>query len=167
MDYNTNFVKNVCCYIMSSNAVSGDSVIIHMDDQSSPKEADMEDVEITVNRHIRRNSGSFGGNTRSIDHMLAGIGEVSHPNVQALKPAADSEEPVSVDSQWNVGSCHCTKSLVVFVINVIFSSTVVVFCIIKLCSPTLTAGDKTLYLSLLTGTVSLYSPSPFQGKSKK
>lgn len=69
--------------------------------------------------------------------------------------------------EWTFGHMHITRSLIIFITNVIFSTTLIIFCILKLSHPSLTNNDKLLYVNILTSTVSLYSPSPFQNNRKK
>ena len=73
----------------------------------------------------------------------------------------------NVSRVWTVGNVQITRSLIIFIVNVIFSTTLIIFCIIKLSHPMLSNNDKLIYLNILSSTVSLYSPSPFQNNRKK
>lgn len=62
-------------------------------------------------------------------------------------------------------SCHdgiISKSLVIFIAQFLLSISVVIVSIVKLFTGSV--DERTLYISLLTGTVSLYMPSPMISK---
>lgn len=73
-------------------------------------------------------------------------------------PSDDSTK----SAKW---SCHdgvVSKSLVIFIAQFLLSISVIIVSIVKLFTGTV--DERTLYISLLTGTVSLYMPSPMISK---
>jgi hypothetical protein len=116
------------------------------------------DIEYTTSRHIRNNS-------RDIDNEI--ISKIFSRSDVALskKDHIDSEES-SKSSLWHIGGLQCNKSLITFGVNILFSTSMVVFCVVKLTQPTLTPSDKLLYTTMLSSIVSLHAPSPLQHQSK-
>jgi hypothetical protein len=130
------------------------------------KDEGMEEVDVVIKKHIRRHSGSFSTE-------LNNIGEVSHPNFERFvrdnrRPTPEMEAVPSVediallDEERNMR--QCSKGNLMLLVHIIFSTIMVVFCIYQLSLPTITPDLRTLYSTMLTGTIALYSPSPFQSK---
>ena len=105
---------------MSSKCNSDESVIVQIGNSSEKvkrQDSNVEDINVTIKQHIRRNS---------LSGDLQPIGEVSPPSFAAFraqhsdntKSLLELEEPASNESQWKIGSCKCTKSLIIFIIHV-------------------------------------------------
>lgn len=145
---------------------------VNINGQDSPQEkitdenGDLEEVDVVIKKHIRRNSGG------SFSNDLLNIQEVSHPNFERFvknninTPDIErNDDNNSQDSEWKIGKCKCTKNLIIFIIRVVMSLIVMIFCIYKL-SSTITLTDKTLYVSMLSTTVASWMPSPMEQKKK-
>lgn len=143
-----------------------------------------DDINITVSRHVRKRSMS--GNVPDLDNIL----EMSHPNVGNMSNsnaninnsggnfqlpredmlinsrtshAVDSDESTP-SSSWSMRR-GMSKSLITLLARFSLSLTMIIFCIVRLSSG-LTADERTLYISMLSGTVGAWMPSPLQDKKK-
>jgi len=136
--------------------------------QNSPQEKltdendeDVEEIDVVIKKHIRRHSGSFSND-------LIDIAEASHPNfekfVKENRRTPDIE--TNIDNQESESIKKCTRGTAMLFVHVLFSTIVIIFCVYQLCNPSLTPDLRTLYTSMLTSSIALYSPSPFQSKKK-
>lgn len=133
---------------------------------------DNERETITITKqHVRTHSANSGG----MAGVLEDIKERSHPNFldvnrdpekglgrqepTVIHPDSESRESQS-SSVWRFKD-GLNKNFIVLVLRFIISLIIIIFCIVQLSKP-ITADIRTLYVSILTGTVSSWSPSPFE-----
>jgi len=78
-----------------------------------------------------------------------------------------SQESHSSASNWQLSGCKCSKALILLLVQVAFSMTSLAFSIGKLSNSNITDSEKTLYISIMTATVSTWLPSPLSGQTRR
>lgn len=72
----------------------------------------------------------------------------------------EPEKKQTKPEEWKSCCFNSDARVIKFFTNVIFSFTLIIFCISQLYHPELPPEKFTLYISLLSGTVNLWMPGP-------